>query len=112
MALTGEPTADQDRLIWELVQAGFSAQIAGTLKITQLAQLGTTLVAAQGPASEVWLPDDAALRAPLAYLFGLRYLKKMNAKEAAGFFAEALKAPADTLAHRLAAKEVERLKGQ
>jgi hypothetical protein len=110
LALAGDPTPDQDRLIWDLVGALYAAYVERTLTGVQVASLGSVLLTAQGPVPEARLPNDAALRAPMAYLFGLRYLKKMNAKEAAGFFAEAMKAPADTLAHRLAAEEVKRLK--
>jgi tetratricopeptide (TPR) repeat protein len=112
MTLAGEPTVEQESLIWEFSRAGYAAFVARTLSNAQLTQLALTFVAAQAKAADVKLPDDVALRAPMAYLFGLRYVRKGNAKEAESFFAEALKAPPQDLAHRLAAKELERLKAR
>jgi tetratricopeptide (TPR) repeat protein len=109
MALAGDPTAEQDQLIWDLVRASYEAYVARKLSNAQLTQLVLVFVAARSKASDVKLPEDAALRGPMAYLFGLRYAKQANAKEAEAFFEEALKwAPAKPLA----AKELERLKGR
>lgn len=113
MTLAGDPTPEQEQLVWDLVRTAYAAFVAKKVSNSQLAQLALAFVSASAKAPDVKLPDDAALRGPIAYVFGLRYLKKGNAKEAEPFFAEALKAaPPEAPLRRLAAKELEGIKGR
>jgi tetratricopeptide (TPR) repeat protein/predicted Ser/Thr protein kinase len=111
----GALNAEQDALLWQLVQDGYAAYLDG--------KIGNDLFAAFGPILKGYpnLPGfgwkkvadslGPSIRGPMAYVFGQRYLRLHKPKEAAEFFRAARDpAPADSPLRRLAQAELDRLK--
>jgi tetratricopeptide (TPR) repeat protein len=114
-ALPGELSAEHETILWQLAEDCAAAVFANKLKNIQIAQLAltwkghTSFVGWKGLAPTL----EPALRAPMAYVLGHRYLRLNQPKEAASFFRTALDdAPKDSTLQRLAPMELERLKGK
>lgn len=106
------PTAEQEAEIWEAITTVGGAVLDREVRMNQMIQLG---LAYKGTAGFLgWggvapaLPPR--LRAPAAYLLGLRYITLKDPKEAANFFRTAIRdAPAESRLRRLAQAELDGL---
>jgi tetratricopeptide (TPR) repeat protein len=112
-AMPGKISKEQDDILWDTVTRGFEAYAKGKLDQIQVMQLalawkGTfNFLGWGGVAGKL----DPALRGPLAYVMGHRYLRLGKPKEAATFFRTALAdAPANSALRRLAQVEIDRTK--
>jgi tetratricopeptide (TPR) repeat protein len=114
-AFIGATSPEQDALLWKLCEDGHTAFVNRRLSLPQLIQIGlswkgtTNFLGWAGVAPGL----DPALRGPLAYLLGHRYLRLSRPADAATFFRTALAdAPPDSPLRRLAQAELERLKAK
>jgi hypothetical protein len=104
-AYGGNLSAEQQELMRQMFQRGWAAFKAGTLKETQLFNLGmswkgTTNFLGWASVKDALKPE---LRGPIAYLLGNRFLKLKRPEDAKEFFRIALQdAPNDSLLQRLA----------
>jgi hypothetical protein len=112
MTLSGEPSEDQEQLTWDLARTVFDAYSSERLKLFDIFQMAIPFLTPTASARPEILPEDPALRGPLAYLFGLRCKLVCGPREAEPFFAEALKGTdQDARLYRLARKELESIRG-
>jgi len=112
-ALLGELTSEQDKLIWQLVNDGFSRFAEGKLTIEQLGRLGSSWKGSTGIFGWAGVKDslDRTLLGPTAYVLGHRYLNRLKkSQEAKAFFETAREsAPTGSILRRLAQAELDRL---
>jgi hypothetical protein len=111
--LGGKTTPEQDEVIWQAVRTVLDRFYQGKLTQAQLFQLALTwgkgTVNSFGWAG-VAPKLEPALRGPLAYIFGYRYVKLGRRDDALMFFRTALQdAPANSALQRLARQEIDRL---
>ncbi len=111
----GAAGAEQEAILSQVVEATFQAFSEGRLSGTQLVQLAFTLRGSRDRFNwgrlEKALPP--AQRGPLAYLLGVRFLGLNRRSDAAAFFRTAVAdAAPGSAVNRLAAAELERLKGK
>jgi tetratricopeptide (TPR) repeat protein len=116
-ALGDQTTPEQDELLWQTTQVCLDRFFQGKLAPGQVLQLAltwkgqTNFLGWAGVAPGL----EPALRGPLAYILGHRYLRLPGERrpEALGFFRMALKdAPGDSPLQRLARQEVTRLESK
>jgi tetratricopeptide (TPR) repeat protein len=106
-------TAEQDALLWQTADDTLAALLGGKLSKTQVLQL---VMAWKGSLDFFGWKSVApklapALRGPLAYLIGHRYLCQKHPQDAAMLFEAAVAdAPAGSVLQRLAQADLERLK--
>ena len=106
---------EQEELIWETTKQSYHLlSVEGKLVVAQLLPLAVTWKG--NPGFLGWdsvaqsLPVD--LRAPLAYIFGLRYQKLGRPVDAQKFYRTAIKsAPPDSLTAKLATQELAKIEG-
>jgi tetratricopeptide (TPR) repeat protein len=114
-AMPGPLTPQQDELLWHLAQDSFQAYTANRLTTAQSIQLaftwkGTTNALGWGGIKNSL---DDALRLPLSYVLGHRFVQLKKPKEATEFFrAAAVGAPPGSELRRLAQTELDRLMRQ
>jgi hypothetical protein len=102
---------DHEQLIWDLTQNSIRAFTTEKLTGQHMISLGFTLKGLPYLWNDVSKKLDPSLQGPMAYLFGHRYLRLNQAKQAETFFKSALQAaPPGSSLHRLAEAEVEKLK--
>lgn len=108
-AFAGMMTSDQENLVWQLTGDCLVAFFDQKLAKSQCLQLGltwkgtTNVLGWAGVATTL----DPSKRGPFAYVFGHRYRRLNNPKQAAEFFRIALKdAPKDSLLAKLAEAEL------
>jgi hypothetical protein len=108
----GKPSPEQDDLIWNMTRLAMDSYYAGKVSQPQMLGLvlswkGTTgILGWSGVAPSL----DPALRGPVAYVLGMRYLRLNRPQDAAAFFRTATSdAPPTTPLHRLAQAELARL---
>jgi tetratricopeptide (TPR) repeat protein len=111
----GPPSAEQDALLWQLVQDGYAAYLDGKIGNDLFAAFGLILKGHPNLPGLGWkkVADSLgpSLRGPIAYVFGQRYLRLHKPNEAAEFFRAARdSAPADSPLRRLAQAELDRPK--
>ncbi len=87
----GKLSPEQEEVLWSLFYRLWQDYLAENIQTAQVASLGMTWKGytnflGWGGAAPSFKPD---MRAPLAYLFGLRYLKLKQPQQAAEFFREA-----------------------
>jgi tetratricopeptide (TPR) repeat protein len=110
--LPASVSPDQDALVWKTCEDTFAAILGGKLTKTQLVQLlltwkGTMDFFGWRSLAPTLAP---ALRGPVAYVVGHRYLRLERPRDAATLFQTALAdAPPDSPLHRLAQAELDRL---
>lgn len=109
-ALPGKLSPEQDELIWNSVQAGYSAYLAGKIKDGHLLAIGSAWKGLNIPGfgwDAVASGLEPSVRGPMAYIAGQRYLRLKKPQEAAQFFRAALAdAPPDSSLRRLAQAEL------
>jgi eukaryotic-like serine/threonine-protein kinase len=112
MCFGGGFTADEEAVVWDLASRAFDAYAAGRLKTSHIIQCVMTLkgntnfLGWQG-LKPALTPD---LRAPLAYVFGCRYLRLARPADGRAFFQTCLDdAPADSTLRRLAEARIQSL---
>ena len=115
-AFGGKLSGEQDALVWDLAGDAYAATVVeGTVKAPHLLALMTTwkgFTNVLGWASVAPMMKPA-LRGPVAYVLGHRYLGLKRAQDAAAFFRTAVAdAPAGSPVRRLAEEELERLGGK
>jgi serine/threonine protein kinase len=113
-AFSGRPTPDQERVIGEQVELGYSIYFGGKLDFKQIeAQLLPMLAVWKGnnPDLKVWEQVEnqlePAFRGGIAYLFGRRYLTVGKPGQAGALFRRTVaNVPRDSRLHRLAKAEL------
>jgi hypothetical protein len=114
--LSAPATGDQEQLFWDLVVSSFEAY-AGRKQGLDDRSLVALAFTFKGDTTFLWKGAaaklDPSLRGPIAYVMGMRYLKRNKRDEARDFFAAAVKdAKPDSRLHRLAKAELQRLPGR
>jgi tetratricopeptide (TPR) repeat protein len=104
-------TPEQEALIWDTADRSYQAYSSGKLGLDQLFQLAATW---KGTTTLLWASAtgkmEPALRGPIAYLFGQRFLRLNKPKDAETFFRAALTdAPPDSPLRQLTQTELKRL---
>jgi WD40 repeat protein/tetratricopeptide (TPR) repeat protein len=108
-----QPTADQDQVLWDLVEHSMALYVDQRLGLTQVAQLGVVWQSHAG--AIVWPVTarglDPTLRGLAAYMLGHRYEQALKRpEEAIAFFRTARDdAAPDSRLRRLAQAELDRL---
>jgi len=112
-------TKDQDELLWRMSDEIYSAYREGTLNDRYFLPFGAIVSGNANAPGMGWrevatlLEKNPALRGPLAYVFGNRYVKKGDPKTALAFFKSALadsaREPAQPILQRLAQAEIDAL---
>ncbi|MBI1915280.1 MAG: protein kinase [Planctomycetes bacterium] len=112
-AFAGKLSAEEDALVWKLIEDAVASIPQGTLKQTQLLLLGSTWKGYTNVFGWAGVRRALAppLRGPIAYVFGQRYLRLGKQAEARDFFQTAHDdAPANSGLRRLAADGLKNLK--